>query len=285
MFYYFHLYLKETPLIIIMNYITSLINQIKACFFVEFENEPERIPLLERRESPTYLSNENWSQSAKYTEIKWKEVEGGGDSESEESSEDSINYDSDLENEDFKCDEEEILLYENKEFNYKMQSALNVLEQYSFEPLKEYIETNFRNIKINNRSTLNSLTDALLQELYKTASERQIVATMKDVRRIISAETNTINQKAKRFGQLRKILKERYGPDSKIVKRHRRFGISHDDHNLKQQVSKSNRKERLEDRIQITDKQVREILHQHSASDDVFDNLIALQLATGSRFI
>jgi integrase len=70
-----------------------------------------------------------------------------------------------------------------------------------------------------------------------------------------------------------------------VVKRHRRFGVSHTDHNLKQQVAKSNRKERLEDRIQITDKQVREILHQHSASDDVFDNLIALQLATGSRFI
>ena len=213
--------------------------------------------------------------------------------EVDEQSEGSINYsesapleyDSDIEKDNLECDDEDIIEFKNDSPCHKMQTAIQTLQTFNLDALKAYLEENHRDIRIHPRSTLNSLSDALLQELYRTASERQIVATMGDVRHIINAQTDVINQKAKRFGQLRKILKERFGEESKIVKKHYRFGISHEEHNLKQQVSKSNRKERLENRIQVTDKEVQEILHKHSASDDVFDQVIAVMLATGSRII
>jgi hypothetical protein len=194
-------------------------------------------------------------------------------------------YDSDLDKDDCGCDDDDIITFKNNSPYHKMDTILTILENNTLNEIIDYVKENHPDIQVNPRSSIPSLTQALLLEAYEKASERQVVATMGRVRELINAQTTSLNQKSKRFSQLRQVLKARFGEDSKVFKKHQRLGMTYEQHTTKQKVSKSNRKERLEDRIQITDTQVREILHQHSASNDVFDQIIAVMLATGSRLI
>ena len=260
-----------------MKFINLFINQVKSCFGFEDEIEvnDRELPLLENEmgvvSEPVYVFDES---EPSITEFEENSISEG-----------SINYDSDIENEDFGNSEDDILEFNNDNPYYKMDSILTILENNTLPDIIEYVEENHKDIPLNSKSTIASITQALLKDAYQNSSERQIVATMSRVRDIINNQTESLNQKAKRFSELRQILKQRFGDDSKIVKKHQRLGVSHKEHNLKQKIAKENRKERLEDRVQISDKEALEILHKHSASNDVFENLIAIQLATGSRFI
>ena len=270
-----------------MKFINLFINQVKSCFGFEDEIESAKLGLCPSNDrelsllenemrivsDPVYLYETGESKSVSETRTEVVSEEG------------SINYDSDIEDEDYDASDDDILEFNNISPYYKMDSILTVLEHNTLPDIIEYVEENHRGITLSSKSTIASITQALLKDTYENSSERQIVATMSRVKDIINNQTESLNQKAKRFSELRQILKKRFGEDSKIVKKHQRLGMTLEQHKAKEKVAKENRKERLEDRVQITDKEAIEILHRHSASDDVFDNLIALQLATGSRFI
>lgn len=167
-----------------------------------------------------------------------------------------------------------------------MQSDLDNIENGAEDNLKLYVEANHPDIKISRSSSVSSLTDKILAKAYQTASAAQIKKTLPRVRAIINAQTQNVNYLSKRFQNLRKIIKERFGEKSALFKLHYKSGgLTHEQHAEKERMGKLQRDNRLANRTQITEKQAREILNRTSASPDVFDNILALQLATGARFI
>ena len=168
---------------------------------------------------------------------------------------------------------------------HKMESLLNRIEANDLEQLKQYVFAGHPAIKLNRRSTISSITDALLAELYNHATQKQIKESGARIRAILNAQTQNINHLAKRFGNLRKILADRFGEDSPIYKWHRRHGLEYEQFVEKQTAQNLNRDNRLANITRIDEKDAHEILNRTSSSDDVFDNIIALQIATGARFI
>jgi hypothetical protein len=189
--------------------------------------------------------------------------------------------------------EEEIenLLDKDKSY-HKMDTILKEIEtgertrEKHLSDLKLYIAAAHPNIKVARTSSIVSLTDKLLEEAYRSATLRQLKDTMPTIRAILNAQTPNVNYLSKRFQALRKILKERFGEKSAIYKLHYKSGgLTHEQHVDKEKQGKLNRDNRLANRTQIGENQAREILNKTSASPDVYDNILALQLATGARFI
>jgi len=174
---------------------------------------------------------------------------------------------------------------ENKEDWHKMDMMLDKIETGDLAALQAYITAGHPNIKINRRSTVGSLTDALLAELYQNASKKQIKDSGPRVRAILNSQTGNINHLAKRFTQLRKVLVARFGENSDMYRWHRKNGLEYDQFIDKQQMQDLVRENKLANLTRVDEKDIHEILNKTSASDNLFDNIIALQIATGSRFI
>lgn len=169
---------------------------------------------------------------------------------------------------------------------HKMDTILRHIEQDDLETLKQYIGAVHPNIKISRTSSIQSLSDKLLDEALRAASVKQIKDSMERVRAIINAQTANVNYLSKRFQNIRKILRDRFGEKSAIYKLHyKKGGLTNEQYADKEMTGKANRDNRLANRIQVDEKSAHEILNKTSASDDVFDNIIALQIATGGRFI
>jgi hypothetical protein len=129
---------------------------------------------------------------------------------------------------------------------FKMDTVLNRIEQHDLETLKAYIAAGHPNIAINRRSTIGSLTDSLLEEMYQQASKKQIKDTGARVRTILNAQTPNVNHLAKRFSKIRKVLAARFGVKSDIYKWHQRNGgLEYEQFVDKQQMQNLNRDNRL----------------------------------------
>lgn len=179
----------------------------------------------------------------------------------------------------------EIELYKDTDY-HKMDTILQHIETDDLDTLKQYIAAIHPNIKVSRTSSIQSLTDKLLAEAYQTASVRQIKDTMPRIRAILNAQTDNVNYLSKRFQQIRKILRNRFGEKSAIYRLHyKKGGLTNEQHTGKEMTAKAHRDNRLANRVQVDEKSAYEILNKTSASDDVFDNIIALQIATGGRFI
>lgn len=169
---------------------------------------------------------------------------------------------------------------------HKMETTLQKIESNNLEELTLYIRANFPQIKVNAKSTLASLTDALLKDLYTNMSQKQIKDTMDRIKTIINTQTENLNFKSKRFQKIRTVLKDRFGEDHKLYKLHRRKGgITFEQHSDKQQMATMNRDNRLSNRVQVQEKDAYEILNKLSIQDDVYSKIAVMSLAVGCRFI
>lgn len=157
----------------------------------------------------------------------------------------------------------------------------------NLDELKEYVRASHPGIKLHRRSSLQSITDALLAEFYQTYTQKQIKLHTPRIREILNAQSgHAVNYLSKRFQKIRKILAERFGDTSPIYKWHKRHGgLTYDQHGDKEMMATIERDNRLANKTAVDEKDIREILNKTSASDNVFDNIIALQIATGARFI
>lgn len=182
-------------------------------------------------------------------------------------------------------DEEEKDFTSDKYENYTMDTTLKHIENDDYPELEQFVRATHPKIKVSRRSTIVSLTDELLKDLYENSSAKDITNSMKRVRAILNDQTENVNVLSNRFQKLRKILKQRFGEQSAIVKKHSKEGMTYDQFTEKQTTALERRDDRLQNRAQFDEKDIREIINRFSASDSVYDNLIALQLATGSRFV
>jgi len=182
--------------------------------------------------------------------------------------------------------EEEKTLLKDNSSDYKLETALKKIEKDNFIELSSYVATSFPKIMRNRKDTITSLTDKLLFVLYDTCSEKAIKESMGRIRAIVNRQTDNNNYRGVRFTRIRTVLKKRFGYGSDIVIYHKKFGGQTNEQFAERELEgKVAMEANLENRIEIDEKDALIILNKMSSSNNVFDRIIVLQLATGARFI
>jgi hypothetical protein len=164
----------------------------------------------------------------------------------------------------------------------KKLDILDVIESGCLSTLINICKDKF---EITLQATVNSLTDKILDDMYKTTSQEYIIETMPRVRKILNDQTNTVNTLSDRFCILRTILKNRFGEHSDIVVAHKGQGLTRDQYEMRRAQDEAARNKNLETKVTIDRKHILEIIASYAASYCVWQNIIAIQLATGARMI
>jgi len=166
---------------------------------------------------------------------------------------------------------------------------LDAIERGDFDELKSWISNLIQvgagEFNLNRKDTVSSLTDKLIWHFYETAPEEVLKYTMDRIRAIINSQTPNGNYLGIRFTRFRNILKKRFGYESDIVALHKRKGQTREQWNERESQKKDSMEDALENRIEVDEKDALLIIEKMSASTDVYDWIITLQLATGARFI
>jgi len=196
-----------------------------------------------------------------------------------------------LEDEDEDNDEEKELSAEESfdelDDNAKFTIVIKILEMNDLAQISDFAEAMF-DIKVNNQSTIQSVSISVLEELYMTLSEESIVNSFDKVRILLNDQyttTDDIPMLHKRFQVLRNALKGRFGPESDIAIKHKSYGLTKAQFLIRKELTESSLKDKLENRIQVCRKDALEIIRRTAFCDDIYKNIIALQLSTGSRFV
>lgn len=189
---------------------------------------------------------------------------------------------------DIKLDENEdtnINEFKGEQDDYKMDTIIQKIQQNDVDELREFVSQNFPEIPVSKKSTIPSLSDKLIEYIYNNASQKQIRDSFNVIRGIINEQSPNLNQRAKRFTSFRKLLKQRFGNNHPLVSEHKKKGMTFEDHASRNKTQAKVRNQKLSNQVTVDEKDIMAILNETFSSDDVFDNIIALQLATGARFI
>jgi hypothetical protein len=151
--------------------------------------------------------------------------------------------------------------------------------------LERYLEAN--EIAYTNRAKITRLTDLIFQDLAKNnpleGKDGEILLI--EFKKLVESQTENINQRAKRFGQVRKILVDRFGTNSDIVKFSYTQSITREQskviHNAKDDLASDRRR----DRIQVDEVALKNLMNACVSSKDFYDHVICVMLASGSRMI
>lgn len=171
---------------------------------------------------------------------------------------------------------------EDCEEDEKKLDILDVIESGCFSTLHAICKDKF---ELSLNATVNSLTDKILNDIYQTASQEYIMETMPRVRKILNEQADTINTLSDRFCILRSMLKTRFGDHSEIVMAHKGQGLTREQYDLRGAQDEAARNKNLSNKATIDRGQILEIIASYAASECVFKNIIAIQLATGARIV
>lgn len=190
-------------------------------------------------------------------------------------------------------DSEEESEYKETPLDPEMKAALDIIDaarppNKDVGPIRDFIAEQYPELAekvVSNHNTPRSLAHHLLKHLYATASETQISATMPRVRELVNAYTSTPFMQDKDFQTLRNVLKRRFGENSKIVKRHKRFGVTLAEYKAREGAKKETRAANLRERKPISQRDMNDLIDQFSTSDVPEENIVAVMAATGARLI
>jgi integrase len=151
--------------------------------------------------------------------------------------------------------------------------------------LERYLKS--RKLSFTKRAKLPRLTDILFQDLARNdpLEEKDGYILLIEFKKLVELQTENINQRAKRFGQIRKILSERFGPDSPLVKFSFTQSITREQLHQIEKNKDAHVEDRRRDRIQLNETDIRFLMTGCLSSTDIYDKIIAVMLASGSRMI
>jgi hypothetical protein len=129
-------------------------------------------------------------------------------------------------------------------------------------------------------------TDRLIHDFIREAEyDGAVIQFLPLIEQVIRVQTDNINTLAKRFVSNRKVMKERFGPDSNVVKESFEYGVTREEHAQRMNACNDKVQENNRNQKQIDAKEILQLIIDLKKSDNVIDWIIAVQLATGSRLI
>jgi hypothetical protein len=156
----------------------------------------------------------------------------------------------------------------------------------TFNALKMLAEKVDRDIQFTSRQTTREAhEDVYMKTIAKQSIQRDIKKALEMYRNLVQTSSKSLNSKHNRFQAVRKELAERFGDTSPIYNFARKQGLTREEAVLRQQEMDEARVKRLGDKKQTDSTSILNSIKELQQNESVYDQLIALQLASGTRFI
>jgi integrase len=181
---------------------------------------------------------------------------------------------------------ESIMKLESKLKNLlELKELKEVLPVMQVVDLRTMVSKNYPNIKYTNRAKVGTFTDLLFQDMASRFNEEEGKLLLELYHDLVEDQTEKIAYKKTRYGELRKIIKTRFGEDSDIYKYTFQTSISREEHkeHHEEQEEIAQAKRRGKTQLQVED--LKTLFKKCRSSNNLYDQIITAMLATGSRMI
>lgn len=155
------------------------------------------------------------------------------------------------------------------------ESSLWMCENATIDQLKAHTQECFKTIPVNKYSTIPSLSHGIIMHLYAVSTEDEIRNSFDRVLNIIRAQTSSISSRTKRLCALRTIIKQRFG-DNDMYQQHKRLHIN--------EININDKEIRINKKIAFNPNDIAMLVESCINSDNVYDQIIAVQLVSGLSF-